>query len=130
MSYDHDVQELELFVENDADIYRRLRRPAYAKLTEAKARGTYDRDRAIALFRAMADEGVRKWQREVGPKTFIPSVRKEVARNMLSYFETEHKLGNFDDLLPASLQPRKKSPAELQRDIDNVIGKTKRSKSR
>lgn len=113
MSFDTDesvVQELQLFTENDGDIYRQTTTPILRNLITKKARGTYDHDRAVKLFMYLAEAGARKYARVHGSGEhmwhviFPINVRRQAATHWRDEFEGEAALGNYNHLLPKKYQ--------------------------
>lgn len=96
------ARELELYIENDADLYRQQFVPIVKNLMQRRMRGTYDPVKAIRLFMYLMDNGARKYVREFGThgqkidSMFNRATRLEVARRFRDSFETEAELGNYD----------------------------------
>jgi hypothetical protein len=88
-------EDLELFINNDAELYEKYRKPIYAKLAEAKLAGKYSHTAAVKEFLALAAVGAKKYQREVQAKYFTSDEKKEYAESAAEYFEVEWKLGNM-----------------------------------
>jgi hypothetical protein len=110
------ARELSLFIENDANLYRQREVPITKNLALKKAKGIYDRDKAVKLWMYLVEDGARKYTREyAGPgakwnEIFPKATRQEVAKDFNKSFETEYDLGNYDQLLPAKYQ--KKNPGD------------------
>ena len=110
--------ELDLYVTNDADLYRQQHQPILKNLITKMARGTYDRDKAVKLFMYLAENGAKKYAREFGDGRewnviFTVPTRRAAATMWRDYFETEAKLGNYDNFLPKKYQNRGR-PANQQ----------------
>lgn len=108
------AHELELYIDNDGDLYRRQGQSILKNLATKKATGAYDHDKAVKLYMYYAESGAKKYAKEFGEgkdwsKMFPVSDRKQVAEAFAKSFETEYALGNYDDLLPKKYQP--KTPA-------------------
>lgn len=88
-----EVRELQLYVENDGDIYRQRLVPIYKNLIRKKQKKMYKHTLAVKLMKYAVDEGNRKYKKEYG-YSFTPSVRYKVASNMVKHFENEYKIGN------------------------------------
>lgn len=118
---------LSLYVDNDGDIYRLFTRPAQQELATKKANGTYSRSDAVRAFTRVINEGVRRYQREIGPQKFSAAERNEAVKDMVDYFETEYGIGNFNHLLPASAKSKapakKKTAAQIQREINQALSR-------
>lgn len=102
----HAAKELELFVENDADLYRQQYTPINKNLITKMARGVYKHDLAVKLFGYLMESGAKKYVREFGSpgdkwfEMFSPATRKAAAEVFAKHFEVVAKLGNYDNLLP------------------------------
>jgi hypothetical protein len=96
------LRELQLFTENDADIYRQRTTPIVRNLRTKQAQGKYDHDRAVDLFMYLAEAGARKYAREHGGGEaewnviFPKDVRRAAAAAWRDEFEQESALGNYD----------------------------------
>lgn len=120
------ARELELYVENDADLYRQQTTSILKNLATKKARGEYKHDLAVKAFGYLMEAGAKKYAKEFGGtwnQMFSPETRREVARRFAKEFETEYSLGNYDQLLPKKYQKAKTPPAQLQREIDEALAK-------
>lgn len=60
------VVEIELFIENDGQLYRQQTYPILKNLTKKYLKGTYNVDRAADLFRYLIDNGMKKYHKEYG----------------------------------------------------------------
>jgi hypothetical protein len=102
----HAAKELELFVENDADLYRQQYTPINKNLITKMARGVYNHDKAVKLFGYLMESGAKKYAKQYSSSVsdwhqiFSPATRKSVAELFARHFEAEAKLGNYDNLLP------------------------------
>ena len=88
------VRELVLVITNDGDQYRRQITPAIENLKKKYKKGTYDRDLAVKLWQYVADEGVRRYNKEYGSGTYSvawlnPATRKAIAEELRDYYEDE-----------------------------------------
>jgi hypothetical protein len=110
---EHAAKELELYVENDADLYRQQYMPINKNLITRMARGVYNHMLAVKQFGYLMESGAKKYAKEYSEgkdwhQIFSPATRKHVAELFTNHFETEAKLGNYDSLLPKKYQ--KKNP--------------------
>jgi hypothetical protein len=107
----HAARELELFVENDADLYRQQYTPINKNLVTKMARGVYNHSGAVKLFGYLMESGAKKYIKQHGSvhpytgrdewhQVFSPATRKAAAERFAHHFEVEAKLGNYDHLLP------------------------------
>jgi hypothetical protein len=96
---------LQLYIENDADLYHQQFVPIVKNLMQRRAKGTYDPVKAIKLFMYLMDNGARKYVKEFGSSgqkidsMFNRATRLEAARNFRDSFETEAELGNYDKMV-------------------------------
>jgi hypothetical protein len=106
------ARELELYTENDADLYRQQYSPINKNLATRKARGIYKHDLAVKLFMYLMESGAKKYAKEFGgpganwSEMFNVPTRRAAAERFASYFETEYDLGNYDRLLPKKYQKK------------------------
>lgn len=133
----HAAKELELFVENDADLYRQQYTPINKNLITKMARGVYDHGKAVKLFGYLMESGAKKYARQysVGNdwhQIFSPATRKSVAELFARHFEVEAKLGNYDNFLPKKYSDwrLKKNPNRLVDVLVRRNGKTFKAKAK
>src|SRR5712664_388832 len=100
------AKELRLFIDNDSQLYHQQVQPIQKNLRTKQARRIYDHEKAVKLYKHLADNGARRYGEEFanskaeGLRMFSPETRRAVARDLTNSFETESSLGNYDDLLP------------------------------
>jgi len=110
MTDSHAATELELYIDNDADLYRQQTTPILKNLATKKARGEYKHDLAVKAFGYLVEAGAKKYVKEFGTpdfpwhKMFDVPTRRAVAESFAKSFETEFALGNYDQLLPKKYQ--------------------------
>ncbi len=128
MADEHAASELELFIENDGDLHRRMTVPIFRNLATKKARGEYKHDLAVKTFGHLAEAGAKKYAEEFGGvwhRMFDVPTRRAVAESLARSFEAEHALGNYDYLLPKKYQKagpeERKSPRQLEREIGQFL---------
>jgi hypothetical protein len=100
-------RELQLFIENDADLYRQRLQPIQKNLARKKYNGIYNHEKAVKLYMYGVNDGAKKYSKEYGG-SFNPSVKKHVAEQMTNHFETEFDLGNFDEYKQKKFQKKDK----------------------
>jgi len=103
------ARELELFIDNDGDLYRQMTTSIHKNLATKLARGEYLHDRAVKAFGYLAEAGAKKYAKEFGGTwhvMFSVPTRRVVAESMARQFETEADLGNYNHLLPKKYQKR------------------------
>lgn len=102
-----EATELELYVDNDADLHRQMVTPIHKNLATKKVRSQYKHDLAVKAFMHLMEAGAKKYAKEFGGtwnKMFDVPTRKTVAEKFAKSFETEFELGNYDHLLPKKYQ--------------------------
>jgi hypothetical protein len=134
MSENHEARELEMFIANDYPLYGQTK-SILKNLATKKARGVYKHDLAVKLFMYLVEAGAKKYAKDFSIGTdwhtmFNVPTRKLIAESLAKNFEEEYKTGNYADLLPKKYQPKpkaakatKKSPAQIKREVDAMIGK-------
>jgi hypothetical protein len=110
------ADDLVLFIDNDGEMYRQQYTPIVKNLMTKRARGEYDPGRAIDAFMYLVESGAKKYAREHGDARtpwhvlFSVATRRAAAELLARSFETEAKLGNYDDLLPKKYQAEPAKP--------------------
>lgn len=97
-----DARELELFITQDAQLYRSQHQPIIQNLLRKRKSGRYDFMLSIKLFMYLVDAGAKKYVQETGSQIkwndlFPKSVRLEVAKSLAESFQAEADLGNYND---------------------------------
>lgn len=103
------ARELYLYVDNDADLHKRMIEGIRKNLVTKMARGTYDAQRAVKAFMYPMDAGAQKYAREFGGtwhEMFSKPTRQLAAAEMAREFEYAAKDGDFDYLLPKKYQQK------------------------
>jgi hypothetical protein len=94
------ARELELFAENDDDLYQRSAVPIMKNLSKKFKKGTYDPELGVKLWKNHADRAAKAYseQHSTGDdwKTmFTPRDRMEMAKSMEDSWRSEMEAGNF-----------------------------------
>jgi hypothetical protein len=94
------ARELELFAENDDDLYQRSAVPIMKNLSKKFKKGTYDPELGVKLWKYHADRAAKAYseQHSTGDdwKTmFTPRDRMEMAKSMEDSWRSEMEAGNF-----------------------------------
>ena len=94
------ARELELYAENDGDLYQQSGVPIMKNLSRKFKKGTYDSALASKLWKYHADRAAKKYSQEHSTgddwKTmFTPRDRMEMARSMEDSWKSEMEAGNF-----------------------------------
>lgn len=106
------ARELELFIENDSQLYNSQEKPIQKNLITKMARGVYNHAGAVKLYGYLMESGAKKYNREHGGggsvwhEMFNTATRKAAAERFANSFETEAKLGNYDQYLPKKYQKK------------------------
>jgi hypothetical protein len=88
-------RELELYIMNDGELYRRQTSSIIKNLQRKVARDAYDRDKAVKLWLYLVDAGAKKYvQEHASPNTrwndmFSKQDRIAVAKELRDYYEEE-----------------------------------------
>ena len=94
------ARELELFAENDSDLYQRSAVPIMKNLSKKFKKETYDPELGVKLWKYHADRAAKAYseQHSTGDdwKTmFTPRDRMEMAKSMEDSWRSEMEAGNF-----------------------------------
>jgi len=81
-------RELELFAENDGDLYRGRILPIINSLTKKAKKGIYDSEKAVDAFYYVADAAAKMYGRYYGG-SFTVQERFTVAVNMEEYYKEQ-----------------------------------------
>lgn len=98
---DYDAaKELELYIDNNGDLYRSRTRPILQNLTRKYKKGNYDVEKAAKLFMYLVEDGMKRYYREFGGsggwnRMLSVRDRKKLAREYAEYWLEEFKLGNY-----------------------------------
>lgn len=95
-----EVRELKLYIDNDYDLYMQQYTPQVENLKKKLGKGIYDPKKAEVLFKYLADNGAKKYDKEfLSPqdrgKTFSPDDRRAVAKELRESFEDWMKSDGF-----------------------------------
>lgn len=86
----HAVRELELYIDNDRQIYKDKWENFYSSLTRKLAAGKYDRNQAVKLMGYLVDRAAKQYAKEFGGtwnQIFSVATRKAVAEGQRDEFE-------------------------------------------
>jgi len=90
------VRELQLFIENDSELYASIGHRFLAKKYKSNK---YKSELAIKVFYNIVHAAAKKYDKMfsyIGAKTFSVADKNEVARLLESDFKSELELGNWD----------------------------------
>lgn len=93
------VREIEIFIENDYQLYRSQTNPILINLTKKFKKGTFDINKASKLFRYLIDSGMKKYHKEYGTgkdwhKLLSTHDRQYLAEQMAKHTLIELQSGN------------------------------------
>lgn len=93
------VREIELFIENDYQLFRSKTNPILINLTKKFKKGTFDINKAAKLFRFLIDLGMKKYHKEYGSgkdwhKLLSTHDRQYLAEQMAKHTLIELESGN------------------------------------
>ena len=112
LSMSGEGRELWLYIDNDAQLYKQQGLPIIKNLMTKKAQGKYDSKLAAKLYMYLVDNGAKKYVKEHGSKgyswttTFDKKTRMEVAKELVSSFESEAESGAYDNFIPKKYQQK------------------------
>jgi hypothetical protein len=89
-----EVDELVLYATNDADLYRQRIQPIIKNLQKKVKKGIYDKNKALVMWKRVADEAAKKYLREFGSpgdgnNVFTVQDRKEAAKDIADKYKEE-----------------------------------------
>ena len=96
------VNELDLFIMNDEDLYRRRFMPIITNIKRKMERGVYDHEKVIKLWMYLIDDAARKYVQEFGSpdqdvKDMFPKeTRLQVAQVIADREKENIEQGEYD----------------------------------
>ena len=104
-AFDGEARELQIFIENDYDLYRSQHEPIIRNLMRKRAAGKFDMRKSIKLWGYLVESGAKKYAKEYGTerdwsRMFNPRERQLVATRMARNFKETADAGQYDDFLP------------------------------
>jgi desulfoferrodoxin (superoxide reductase-like protein) len=94
----HAVREIQLFADNDYQLYRSRKVPILKNLTKKFKKGTFDLDRSAKLWEYYVTDALQRYAKEHGGtwhKILSMGDRKLLAKEYADSTLAEFKLGNF-----------------------------------
>ena len=97
------AREIQLFAENDGDLYRQQRRPILVNLSIKHKKGNYDIAKAAKLWRYFIDSAMKKYQKDFGSRggkwsdLLSTSDRQLLAEQFAHETKDEFDLGNYTE---------------------------------
>ena len=99
---EHETRGLELFIDNDAELYHQRTVPIQKNLVKKKLAGKFDINKAPKLFGYLVEAGAKKYAQDFGGtwnKIFSVQDRKSVAQAMAREFDEAYRVGDYDHLI-------------------------------
>lgn len=118
------ARELELYINNDSQLYNSQFIPIVKNLMKRRAGGTYHREKAAKLFLYLADAGAKKYYKEYTSGTgfkFDLATRWVVAKSLRDSFEQEAELGNYDQMVFGVSNNPPRTQKGRERALDDAI---------
>jgi hypothetical protein len=97
-----EARELQLYIENDGELYTQRQVPIQKNLSRKFKNGTYDSEKAVKLWMYLVEDGARKYKKDFGSDgdyIFTKEHKLEVAKAMRDDWEEEMKAGNLHENL-------------------------------
>ena len=107
-----EARELEIFIDNDQQLYRQQHLSIIKNLMTKRAQGKYDSKLAAKLYMYLVDNGAKKYVKEFGSKgdnwnkMFDKPTRMNVATALVKSFESEAESGGYDEFIPKKYQKK------------------------
>jgi len=96
------AREIELFADNDSQLYFQMRKPILINLGKKYKKGTFDIDKAAKLWRYYVEAAMKKYNKEFGGRSdkwfdlLDTHDRNLLAREYAIRAKNEFELGNFE----------------------------------
>ena len=98
-SLSDEMQELKLYIDNDASLYRQRYMPILKNLSKKKKKGRYRKGLASKAFMYMIDDGAKRYVKSYGGNVrdvFPKRQRKQLAKDYVEEFEQIYDNQEFD----------------------------------
>ena len=82
--------QLEGYIESDGELYNHMIVPVIKNLERKMKRGIFDYDKSLILWQHVADEGAKRYVKELGGPSYNVATRKEVAKNLAEYYKENY----------------------------------------
>lgn len=103
--------ELEMYIENDSQLYQQQFIPMVKNLMTKRAQGKYDAKKAAKLFMYLMETGAKKYVKDFGGTwniMFNKPTREWTAKRFVEAFDNEAEIGNYDEYIPKKYQKKAK----------------------
>lgn len=84
-------RELELFIENDSDLYRQMVFPITLALARRIVNKTYNPELSVKAYENLVEDGIRKYSKAYGKITANPATRNHTAKELKEIYLGEVK---------------------------------------
>jgi len=94
-----EMEELRLYIDNDASLYRQRYMPILKNLSKKKKKGQYRKGLAQRAFMYLVDDGAKRYVRSYGGNVrdvFPKRQRKQLAKDYVEEFDQIFKNQEFD----------------------------------
>lgn len=82
--------QLEGFIESDGQLYTQMIIPVIKNLEKKVKKGIFDKEKSLILWQNVADEGAKRYVKELGGPSYNVATRKEVAKKLSEYYEENY----------------------------------------
>jgi hypothetical protein len=103
--------ELEMYIENDSQLYSQQFIPIVKNLMTKRAQGKYDSKKAVKLFMYLMESGAKKYVKDFGGTwniMFNKPTREWTAKRFVENFDNEAEIGGYDEYIPKKYQKKAK----------------------
>lgn len=89
-----DIDDVVSFIENDSRLYHQMTEPIIKNLHRKYVKGIYDKNLAVKAWQYLADEGVRRYNKEFGDGTnsmawLDKASRRKIAEELCDDYEEQ-----------------------------------------
>lgn len=106
--------QLEGYIESDGQLYTQMIVPVIKNLERKVKKGIYDYDKSLIMWERVADEGAKRYIKELGGPAYNVATRKEVAKKLSSYYEENYMGDN-------PIESSKQINSSWEEDVDFVV---------
>lgn len=97
-------RELQLFSENDADLYRQRIVPIQTNLVTKIATGTFDINKAPLIYKYLIDDAIKRYSKDYGEIKLTKAEKNNLAKIFVNEFLDEAQNGTYENYLPKKYQ--------------------------
>lgn len=97
-------RELQLFIENDADLYRQRTVPIRTNLVTKIAKGVFDITKAPLIYKYLIDDGINRYSKDYGGIKLTKAEKENLAKTFVNEFLDEAQHGSYENYLPKKYQ--------------------------